>query len=107
MEISKEIFDLQAEICKVLANAKRLEIIHTIQNDELSVGEIAKKMGVNATNISQHLSVMKTKGILNSRRDGIHIYYGISDPKVVDACALMKEVLASQIQRSRDLSEKL
>lgn len=107
MKADKEIFEIQAEICKTLANAKRLEIINTLCSRELTVGEIADKMDIRTANLSQHLSIMKAKGILSSRRDGVHIYYSITNPKVVQACSLMKEVMAEQMEAKGKLSEKI
>lgn len=99
--MNKEIFELQAGVCQMLANAKRLEIIGILGEEELSVGEIAEKMDLRMANISQHLSIMKSKGILLSRRDGVNIYYRISNPKVVTACNLMKEVLMERLETQR------
>lgn len=103
----KEIFELQANICQTMANAKRLEIINILGSKELTVGDIAVKMGLRMANLSQHLTIMKTKGILESRRDGVHIYYRLANPKVLKACSLMKEVLMEQIAMRGKLSEKV
>lgn len=105
--MSKEVYELQANICQTLANAKRLEIIGILCNAELTVGEIAEKMDIRTANLSQHLSIMKSKGILVSRRDGVHIYYRISNPKVVQACSLMKEVMIELLENQGKLSREV
>ena len=105
--MNKEIFELQASICQTMGNAKRLEIINILGESELTVGDIAEKMGVRMANLSQHLSIMKSKGILLSRRDGVNIYYRISNPKVVQACSLMTEVLMEQMETQRRFSKKI
>jgi ArsR family transcriptional regulator len=102
----KEIFELQADICKTMANAKRLEIISLLGEGELPVGEIAEKMEVRLSNLSQHLAIMKAKGILEARRDGVHIYYRLSNPKVTRACTLMKEVLMEQMEARAAISKR-
>ena len=104
-ELNKEIFELQASICQTMANAKRLEIISTLGEGELAVGELADKMDVKISNLSQHLSLMKSKGILTSRRDGVHIYYRIANPKVIKACGLMKEVMTELLEAQGRLSK--
>jgi len=103
--MNKEIFELQASICQTLANAKRLEIISTLGDGELTVGDIAEKMDLRMANLSQHLSIMKAKGILLSRRDGVNIYYRIANPKVVKACGLMKQVMMKQLEGQEKLSK--
>jgi len=87
-----------------MANAKRLEIISILGNKEMTVGEIADKMDIRMANLSQHLSIMKAKGILKSRREGVSIYYHITNPKVVQACKLMREVMMEQLKEKGKLS---
>ena len=105
MKIDKKVFELQASICQTMANAKRLEIISILGERELAVGDLADKMDVKISNLSQHLSIMKNKGILTSRRDGVHIYYRISNPKVIKACGLMKEVMTELLDAQSKLSK--
>ena len=100
--MSKEIFQLHAEVCKTLSHAKRLEILSILRDNELGVGDIVNKMKIPKANVSQHLAVMRKAGILDSRRDGLNIYYCISNPKVTKACDLMREVLVEhQAQKSK------
>jgi ArsR family transcriptional regulator, virulence genes transcriptional regulator len=92
----KSIYEMQAEICKTLTNPKRIEILNTLKNEEKTVTEIVEALGASKANVSQHLAVMRHKGILTTRREGVNIYYRVSNPKVIDACTLMKEVLFEQ-----------
>ena len=92
----KSIFEMQAEICKTLTNPKRIEILNTLKSEEKTVTELVTVLGASKANVSQHLAVMRHKGILTTRRDGVNIYYRVSNPKVIDACTLMKEVLFEQ-----------
>ena len=92
----KAIFEMQAEICKTLTNPTRIEILNCLRNEEKTVTELVDALGASKANVSQHLAVMRHKGILTTRRDGVNIYYRVSNPKVIEACALMKEVLFEQ-----------
>ncbi len=92
----KSIYEMQAEICKTLTNPKRIEILNTLQNEEKTVTELVNALGVSKANVSQHLAVMRHKGILATRRVGVNIYYRVANPKVIEACSLMKEVLFEQ-----------
>jgi len=92
----KSLFEMQAEICKTLTNPKRIEILNTLRNEEKTVTELVNALGASKANVSQHLAVMRHKGILTTRRDGVNIYYRVENPKVIEACALMKEVLFEQ-----------
>jgi DNA-binding transcriptional ArsR family regulator len=103
MKQSKTLFEMQSEVCKTLASAKRLEIINALKEGEKTVGELVEILGVPKANVSQHLAVMRLKGILRSRREGVNIYYRIANPKVVQACTLMREVLTEQMRERSKL----
>jgi DNA-binding transcriptional ArsR family regulator len=94
MTKEKSIYELQAEICKILASPKRIEIITSLKEGEKTVTEIVEFLGIPKPNASQHLAVMRHKGILKSRREGVNIFYSIANPKVIQACSLMREVLS-------------
>lgn len=97
---------MHAEVCKTLANPKRLEIIYALREGELPVGELAKRLGVSKANISQHLAIMRQRRVVMYRREGVSIYYRISSPKIVKACALMREALMEQLAESGSLIKK-
>lgn len=103
----KEVFELHAEVCKTLANPKRLEIIYALKDGELSVGEIVDRLKLPKANVSQHLAVMRQRGIVTTRREGTNIYYRIASPKIVEACRLMREVLLEQIEQRQRIVEKV
>ncbi len=87
---------MQSEICKTLTNPKRIEILNALKNEERTVSELVATLGASKANVSQHLAVMRHKGILSTRRVGVNIYYRVTNPKVIEACTLMKEVLFEQ-----------
>jgi DNA-binding transcriptional ArsR family regulator len=107
MKKDKTIYELQAEVCKVLASPKRIEIITALKGGEKSVTELIGILGISKANVSQHLAVMRLKGILKSRREGLNIYYCIAHPKVVQACSLMREVLSELLTESGKMASSL
>jgi ArsR family transcriptional regulator, virulence genes transcriptional regulator len=90
------IFKLQADICKIFANDKRLEIINLLKGGEMSNQEIMQETGLSKVNVSQHINILKSKGVIISRREGQQLFYSISNPKIIQACNLMREVLVEQ-----------
>ena len=74
MENQKELYKLHAEFCKFMANPKRIEILFLLGEREMCVDEIASAMEVKVPNISQHLAVMREKGVVDVRRDGIKCF---------------------------------
>lgn len=105
--MSKDIFHLHAEICKMLANPKRLEILNVLRETEMTAGEIVHRLNIAKANGSQHLALMRKAGILRSRREGLNIYYSVASPKVLTACDLMREVLLEHhSQRGKALKNR-
>jgi DNA-binding transcriptional ArsR family regulator len=94
----EEIYELQADVCKIFANAKRLEIINILKDGETSANELIEKTGLSKANLSQHMAVLRAKGVILTRREGVNMYYRIAYPKIIQAFNLMREVLAEQIQ---------
>lgn len=105
--MDKEVFKLQAEICKTLANPKRLEIIAALKDGELSVGDLVEKLGITKANVSQHLAVLRQSRVVNTRRDGVNVYYSINNPKIIEACSLMKAVLLEQLEDNERVAKRI
>ncbi len=105
MRKDKTLYELQSEVCKTLASPKRIEILNALKEGEKTVSELVDILGVPKANVSQHLAVMRHKGILKSRREGINMYYSVSNLKVIQACILMKEVLVDQMKEKGKLAE--
>ena len=99
----KEIYNLHAEMCKVFSNPIRLEILNLLRDKEMSVTELVNKSKLSQANISQHLSIMKSKGIVVSKRDGKMIYYRLSNPKIIKAFDIIKEVLTERLEKNREV----
>lgn len=94
--MDKQIFQRHAEICQTLANPTRLEILSHLRDGEKCVGDLVELIQVGQANISQHLALLRSKGLLTTRREGTSIYYRIANPKIIHACDLIREVLVEQ-----------
>lgn len=102
-----ELIKLQAEICKTLADPKRLMLIHALREGEMSVGQLASELGLPQANVSQHLAILRERGIVATRREGTNIYYSLANEKIAQACDLVREVLADQLEKTQALSRSL
>ena len=99
----REIYKLHAEMCKVFSNPTRLEILNLLRDKEMSVTELITKTKLTQANISQHLSIMKSKGIVASNRNGKNIYYKLSNPKIIKAFDIIREILSERLEMDRKL----
>ena len=93
----KELYKIHAEMCKVFSNPTRLEILNLLRDKEMSVTELNEKTKLSQANISQHLSIMKSKWIVISDRKGKNIYYRLTNPKIIKAFDIIKEVLSERL----------
>ncbi len=98
------ISEMHAEVCKMLGSAIRLDILYSLRGAEKTVSEITWELGLNQANVSQHLAVLRQRGMVSARREGTHIYYGIPNPKIIQACQLMREVLLEQLKEAQVLT---
>jgi ArsR family transcriptional regulator len=86
-------FHLHSDICKTLANPKRQEILDNLRRKDMTVSQLVKKTGISQANLSQHLAILRAKGIVSTNREGIKAYYSISNVKIIKALDLISEVL--------------
>jgi len=98
------IFDLHADVFKVLANPKRLEIIHLIRDRELTVGELEEMLDMRQANLSQHLMVLRDNHLVKTRRDGTRIYYSLTNSKILRASDLIREVLQTKFRGAKHIT---
>ena len=103
----RELYKIHAEMCKVFSNPIRLEILNLLRNKEMSVTELIKKTKLSQANISQHLSIMKSKGIVTSNRKGKNIYYKLTNLKIIKAFDIIKEVLMDRLKNNSKIVERL
>lgn len=100
-----QIYTYHAEMCQVFSHPKRLEVINILRDGEMSVGELAQKLELGQGNLSQHLSMMKERRILLSRKEGNVVYYRIANPKMIQCFDMMREMLFEQIRQDAALIE--
>jgi ArsR family transcriptional regulator len=80
---------------KAMAHPLRLKILCTLSNREVSVQDIVRQVGASQSNISQHLAILRDKGLLSCRRDATRIYYRIGDARTLQLIGLMRELFCS------------
>lgn len=95
-----ELYRLQAEFCKGMAHPKRIMILNVLKEGELTVNELSGKTGIPQSNLSQHLGLLRQLGLLQTRRDGLNIYYSIADKRIVEACELVREAIGERVRKA-------
>ena len=98
-----QIYAYHAEMCKVFSHPKRLELISILRDKEMSAGELRERLGLTPANLSQHLTMMRERRILISRKEGNMVYYRIANPRLLQAFDLLREILFEQIRQDAAL----
>ncbi len=107
MNINKEeLFEMQAELCGIMSNAKRLMIMdHINSNKESSVGDIADALNSSVSTVSQHLRLMRNKNLVITRKDGHTVFYRLKHPKLMKGCHTVREVLLDEMRNSGKMAD--
>lgn len=98
------LYELHAAICKTFANPWRLRIVEALGDGELTVSDLVESLGISKSNVSQHLGIMREKGVVEFRREGGRVFYRLANPKTLQACRLMREVLLEGFERVGELT---
>jgi DNA-binding transcriptional ArsR family regulator len=96
-----QVLRLQAELCKSLSDPKRLRMLQELQRGERTVGELAEILGLKQSNTSQHLAILRRIGMIYPRKEGSTVYYKVANPKIVEACDLVHDFIAEQLQNGQ------
>ena len=83
----------QAVVLGILANESRLAIIDFLQKRERNVGEIVQRLQLDQSTVSKHLTLLRTAGLIEGRREGNRVIYQLVLPCVVDLCSCVSQVL--------------
>lgn len=105
--VEKDLYRRHADFCKVLSHPTRLQIIDILHEREMTVTDLATKLQVAVGNLSQHLSLMKQRGVLESRKEGNSVIYRLAIPKMMQACCLIRQILYEQMQHESALFRRM
>jgi len=95
----KDILRMQAEVCKIFAHPKRLEIIKELGDKEMTASELLRSAEISKANLSQHMKLLADKGLVTVRKKGLNVFYRLSSPDITKACTLMRQVLIHGLEQ--------
>jgi DNA-binding transcriptional ArsR family regulator len=101
-----DLYKLKAELCKTFSDPKRLMIISELRGGEKSVGELVQTLQTPQAAVSRHLAILRHRGVVKARREGVNVFYSLANPKIIDACDIVHEVLLDQMARNKELAAK-
>lgn len=94
---------LKAEFFKTLGHPTRIRVLELLSERECSVGEMLPALGVEASNLSQQLAVLRRSGLVSARREASTVYYALTSPQVAELLAVARRILTGMLTEQMDL----
>ena len=102
-QVRFEMDELVSNMCMALNDPKRLMVLWALSEGTRSVNELSSLLDSPASNVSQHLAILRNRGLVDTERRGNSIYYTLRHPRVIDAIDILRGVLRDEISRRNGL----
>ncbi len=99
--------EFKAEFFKALAHPVRINILELLTGGELSVTDLQDRLGIESSSVSQHLSILRQRNIVTSRKAGTTVYYRLRAPEVVELFDVIRRIFNNQLKDTRLALEEL
>ncbi len=104
VKVSEEAYRLHADLCRTVGHPTRLRVLDSLRDREWTVGELARRLGVGQSTLSQHLGVMRRSGLVVRRYRGANAYYALHDPAILEPFDALRRLLVRTLaERQRSV----
>lgn len=97
----------KASIFQALGHPTRIAIIEVLRNGELPAGVIIERLGIEQANASQHLSILRLKHIVTSRKEGNQVFYSVRDPLLIEVLDIMRRYFQAHIEEAMSMLQQI
>jgi DNA-binding transcriptional ArsR family regulator len=104
--LREELEELVAGLCKGLNDSKRLAILYALRSEPHTVTELCEVLKAPQSNTSQHLAILRDRGLVEATRQGNNVIYSLRHPKVISAIDLLREVMGDELSRQQALRSR-
>lgn len=101
--LRRELDEVVSSLCKALTDAKRLVVLYALRDGPHTVSELCEVLEAPQSNTSQHLAVLRDRGLVDTQRQGNNIVYSLRHPKVIDAIDLLRSIMEDEFSRKQAL----
>ncbi len=102
-----QLHNFKANFFKALSHTARIKILELLRGGELSVTELQDRLGIESSSVSQHLSILRQKNIVDSRKVGTTVYYRVSDLVIFELLDVARRIFNNQLIDTRSTLEQL
>ncbi len=104
---ARPIHQVKAEFFRTLGHPARVRVLELLKGGEMTVGDLQAELGIDSSGTSQHLGVMRRRGILEARKEGTSVYYRVRDPRVFQMLESARQVIGSHLEEANALLDEL
>lgn len=97
----------KASVFQALGHPTRIAIVEVLRDGELSAGAIIERLGLEQANASQHLAVLRTKQIVNSRKEGNQVFYSVRDPVLIEVLDIMRRYFQTHLDETMSMLREI
>lgn len=102
-DLREELTGLTSSMCRALTDPKRLVVLYALRDGPLTVSELCEVLDAPQSNTSQHLAVLRERGLVATERDGNNVYYSLRHHTILEAVDLLREVQSEELARRHSL----
>jgi ArsR family transcriptional regulator len=99
--------EFKAGIFQALAHPTRVAVAEMLREGEVSAGAILERLGLEQANLSQHLAVMRAKGVVTSRKEGNQVFYSLRDPMLAKVLDVMRQYFVSHLSEASEMLQAM
>jgi ArsR family transcriptional regulator len=101
--MERSLFDIQAEFCRAMGNATRLQILHILRERPMTVSELMVALDINQSMVSRQLAVLRSVSVVVGERRGNEMVYHLANEKIGEVCDLVRTVLVEEMHKKTDV----
>ncbi|GAB3444112.1 ArsR/SmtB family transcription factor [Actinophytocola sediminis] len=105
--MSRPLYQLKAEFFKTLGHPVRIRVLELLSEREHAVSEMLPEVGIEPSNLSQQLAVLRRAGLVTTRKEGSTVYYSLTSPHVAGLLAVARKILTGVLTGQAELLEDL
>jgi ArsR family transcriptional regulator, virulence genes transcriptional regulator len=101
--LQRRVYEMQAQICRALANATRMHIMDLLGKRPYTISGLQRELGIPLPNVSVQVTTLKAAGIVRTRKEGKQVFCSLAIPEIKQACHLVHCVLRAQVRNTQKL----
>ena len=98
-----ELAELTGSMCRALNDSKRLAILYALADGPLTVSELCEAIDAPQANTSQHLAVLRERGLIEPDRQGNNVFYSLRHERIIDAIDILRGIMGDELSRRQEL----